>query len=76
MSPREKLTLPNTPSAPAIVPAMRLATGTVRRYVVPSWKEAYRHSQDTYGNQYDPVERSKVVGGTPLLWPAVKETKA
>lgn len=54
-----------------IVKAASLQSGESRRYVVPSLREAMANSNATHGEQFDPVERKRVHGGLPMVWPAV-----
>lgn len=38
-----------------------------KTYVIPSVKELLLYHSETYGEEYDEVEKQKVKGGLPLL---------
>jgi len=58
-----------------IVKAENIRTRQVTAYLVPSKPEALRHSEATWGSQYDPVERRVMEGGLPMLWPRATTTE-
>lgn len=45
---------------------------SVNTYNVPSRAEHMANSKDTWGSQYDPVERRVIEGGLPLFWEQVE----
>lgn len=49
------------------VKAYRLGDGGYSEYLVPSIKDAVRHSEETWGRQYDPRERKMIEGGLPIV---------
>lgn len=47
----------------------RLGDDSYVTYEVPSRREAIAHAEDTFGRQFDRIERKHVEGGLPQLWP-------
>lgn len=37
-------------------------------YIIPSKSESLEYNRETYGEEYDHVEKRMVTGGLPLVW--------
>lgn len=55
-------------AAVRVIKAFSLFEDAYVEYIIPSVSQSIANYRETYGEQYDPVEKEKVRGGIPFLW--------
>jgi hypothetical protein len=53
---------------PKLVKAFSLTEDQEVGYIVETEFEAFKRHRETFGSQYDKIERRVVSGGIPVLW--------
>jgi len=57
---------------PKLIKAYSLSQDCNTSYLIETQLEAARRSKETWGEQYDRIERRVVTGGIPVVWKRVE----